>query len=61
MDPLFAIFAFTIGAVAGSAISQKDPGSMLLSTGRRRGIGFIAGSLGIGFAAGLLWKMISDG
>lgn len=61
MDPLFAIFAFTIGAVAGVAINQKDPVSMLLSAVRKRGIGFVVGILGIGFAVGLLWKMISGG
>ncbi|HKE26891.1 MAG TPA: hypothetical protein VKB88_31275 [Bryobacteraceae bacterium] len=60
MDFLFAIFAFTIGTVAGSAINQKDPVSMLLNAVRRRGVGFIVGSLGIGFAVGLLWKMIND-
>jgi hypothetical protein len=61
MDFLFVVFAFTIGAVAGSAINQKDPVSVLLSSVRRRGIGFIAGSLGIGFAIGLLWKIVTGG
>ena len=61
MDFLFAIVALTIGVVAGTAINQKDPVSALLSAVQRRGIGFLVGSLGTGFAAALLWKMISDG
>jgi hypothetical protein len=59
MDLLFVILAFTIGAVAGSALNQKDPVSALLSAARRRGVGFIVASLSVGFAAGMLFDIFS--
>ena len=61
MDFLLVIFAFALGAVGGVAITERDPVSGLLNSVRRRGIRLAAGSLGVGFAAGILWQILGPG
>jgi hypothetical protein len=61
MDHLLIILALVVGGLAGTALTQKDPVSALLSALQRRGVGFILGSLGLGFTAEVLWKIICSG
>ena len=59
MDHLLILLAFALGAVAGNSITRKDPAAALWNSARRRGPGFIVLTLAIGFAAEILWEVIS--
>jgi hypothetical protein len=55
---LMSVAAFSLAGLAGSLLTEKDPIGVILYSLKRRGLGFVVTSLGAGFAAALLWKVL---
>jgi hypothetical protein len=57
-DILLLVGAFSIGGLAGSLITQKDPAGAILQVLKRRGLVFVLTSVGTGFVVTLLWEIL---
>ena len=57
-DTFMAVAAFSLAALAGSLLTERDPAGIILRSLEKRGLGFILGSLGAGFVAEMLMEIV---
>jgi len=60
-DTFVAVAAFALAALAGSLLMERDPAGVIRRSLEKRGVGFILGSLAVGFAAEMLLEIMRAG